>query len=171
MSVVYAALVPSTSLGVKAAVRCTRYACRLSASSLADRPWLQHQCATGRGCPHRLRCLMHAPVHMTMPLLRLRDCLMFYTLIQHKVYQHQHYKLVISATHSFAPPVLSPFQMLKHVIWQDDAAEAEWHDVAKPPQPLAFDHKEIIRVAFQRLLTCPQAQSGTLHSNQMLEID
>ncbi|KAK9826169.1 hypothetical protein WJX81_002988 [Elliptochloris bilobata] len=44
----------------------------------------------------------------------------------------------------------------------DDAADAEWHDVAAPPQPLAFDHKEIVRAAFQRLLSHPQAQSGRL---------
>ena len=43
---------------------------------------------------------------------------------------------------------------------QDDAAEAEWHDVAALPQPLAFDHKEIVREAFQHLLGRPQGQSG-----------
>ncbi len=109
---------------------------------------------------------MHAPVYMTMPLLRLRGCFALNPLIQQQVYQHQHSKLLIPATHSIAASVLSPFStLLNRVIRQDDAAEAEWHDVAKPPQPLAFDHKEIIRVAFQRLLTCPQAQSGTLDTN------
>lgn len=43
---------------------------------------------------------------------------------------------------------------------QDDAAEAEWHDVAALPQPLAFDHKEIVREAFQHLLCRPQGLSG-----------
>lgn len=34
---------------------------------------------------------------------------------------------------------------------QDDATEAEWYDVTKLP-PLAFDHKLIVRTAFQHLL-------------------
>jgi len=54
---------------------------------------------------------------------------------------------------------------------QDDAAEAEWHDVAAPPQPLAFDHKEIIRAAFQRLLGHPQAQTGDHPMLQLLHSD
>ena len=35
---------------------------------------------------------------------------------------------------------------------QDDAAEAEWFDVSKPPSKLAFDHKLIVRTAFEHLL-------------------
>ena len=35
---------------------------------------------------------------------------------------------------------------------QDDAAEAEWFDVSQPPSKLAFDHKLIIRTAFEHLL-------------------
>ena len=35
---------------------------------------------------------------------------------------------------------------------QDDAAEAEWFDVSKPPTKLAFDHKVIVRTAFEHLL-------------------
>ena len=35
---------------------------------------------------------------------------------------------------------------------QDDAAEAEWFDVSKPPSRLAFDHKVIVRTAFEHLL-------------------
>ncbi|CAK0786355.1 hypothetical protein CVIRNUC_009568 [Coccomyxa viridis] len=34
----------------------------------------------------------------------------------------------------------------------DDAAEAEWFDVSQPPSKLAFDHKLIIRTAFEHLL-------------------
>ena len=34
---------------------------------------------------------------------------------------------------------------------QDDATEAEWYDVTKLP-PLAFDHKLVVRTAFQHLL-------------------
>ena len=35
---------------------------------------------------------------------------------------------------------------------QDDAAEAEWFDVSKPPSKLAFDHKLIVRTTFEHLL-------------------
>ena len=35
---------------------------------------------------------------------------------------------------------------------QDDAAEAEWFDVTEPPSHLAFDHKMILRKAFEHLL-------------------
>ena len=35
---------------------------------------------------------------------------------------------------------------------QDDAEEAEWFDVRKPPSKLAFDHKIIVRTAFDHLL-------------------
>ena len=35
---------------------------------------------------------------------------------------------------------------------QDDAAEVEWFDVSQPPSKLAFDHKLIIRTAFEHLL-------------------
>jgi len=36
------------------------------------------------------------------------------------------------------------------VIAADDAAEAEWHSASHPPK-LAFDHREILRRAMQRL--------------------
>lgn len=38
---------------------------------------------------------------------------------------------------------------------QDDASEAEWFDVRDLPQPLAFDHKLIVRTAFQHLMQQP----------------
>ena len=41
---------------------------------------------------------------------------------------------------------------------QDDATEAEWYDVTKLPS-LAFDHKLIVRTAFQHLLKQPEATS------------
>ena len=34
---------------------------------------------------------------------------------------------------------------------QDDAADAEWFPVIELPQPLAFDHKEVVRTAFGML--------------------
>jgi 8-oxo-dGTP diphosphatase len=34
----------------------------------------------------------------------------------------------------------------------DDAEEVAWHVVARPPTPLAFDHKKILRVARERIL-------------------
>ncbi|CAL8464179.1 g3714 [Coccomyxa elongata] len=37
----------------------------------------------------------------------------------------------------------------------DDASEAEWFDVRDLPQPLAFDHKLIVRTAFQHLMQQP----------------
>jgi len=43
---------------------------------------------------------------------------------------------------------------------QDDAAEAEWFSVSKPPSPLAFDHKLILRRAFQHLLRQKEAQDA-----------
>ena len=42
---------------------------------------------------------------------------------------------------------------------QDDAEEAEWFDVRKPPAKLAFDHKVIVRAAFEHLLR-QHAQTG-----------
>ena len=48
---------------------------------------------------------------------------------------------------------------------QDDAAEAEWFSVSKPPQPLAFDHKLILRRAFQHLAEQKEAQTGNLRCN------
>ena len=41
--------------------------------------------------------------------------------------------------------------------WQDDAAEAEWFDITSPPSYLAFDHKLIIRRAFEYLLKLESA--------------
>lgn len=38
------------------------------------------------------------------------------------------------------------------VMLQDDAEEAEWFDVREPPSRLAFDHKVIVRTAFEHLL-------------------
>ena len=43
---------------------------------------------------------------------------------------------------------------------QDDAADAQWHSVAEVPQPLAFDHKLIIRTAFEHLLQRPEVTSS-----------
>ena len=43
---------------------------------------------------------------------------------------------------------------------QDDAAEAEWFSVSKPPQPLAFDHKLILRKAFQHLAQQKEAREA-----------
>jgi len=43
---------------------------------------------------------------------------------------------------------------------QDDAAEAEWFRVSEPPLPLAFDHKLILRKAFQHLLLIKEAQNA-----------
>ena len=42
----------------------------------------------------------------------------------------------------------------------DDAADAQWFPVAKLPQPLAFDHKEVVRTAFGRLKEQPQVASN-----------
>ena len=42
----------------------------------------------------------------------------------------------------------------------DDAADAEWFPVAKLPQPLAFDHKEVVRTAFGRLKEQKQVVSN-----------
>lgn len=47
---------------------------------------------------------------------------------------------------------------------QDDAADAQWFDVASPPQPLAFDHKEVVRKAFEHLLVRPDGQKKGKHS-------
>lgn len=44
---------------------------------------------------------------------------------------------------------------------QDDAEEAEWFDLRKPPAKLAFDHKVIVRTAFEHLLK-QHAQTGNL---------
>lgn len=48
---------------------------------------------------------------------------------------------------------------------QDDAADARWFDLTALPQPLAFDHKLVLRAAFSHLLKHPDtATSGTPHS-------
>ena len=44
------------------------------------------------------------------------------------------------------------------VLLQDDAADAQWFDVSNVPQPLAFDHKLIVREAFEYLLKGSKAQ-------------
>ena len=44
------------------------------------------------------------------------------------------------------------------VYLQDDATEAEWYDVTKLPA-LAFDHKLIIRTAFEHLLRHSETQT------------
>lgn len=41
---------------------------------------------------------------------------------------------------------------------QDDAAEAEWFPVTRLPQPLAFDHKEVVRTSLAKLLEQQQAK-------------
>ena len=41
---------------------------------------------------------------------------------------------------------------------QDDATEAEWYDVTKLPA-MAFDHKLIVRTAFERLLQHSETKS------------
>ncbi len=41
---------------------------------------------------------------------------------------------------------------------QDDATEAEWYDVTKLP-PMAFDHKLIVRTAFEHLLQQSETKS------------
>ena len=47
---------------------------------------------------------------------------------------------------------------------QDDATEAEWYDVTKLP-PLAFDHKLIVRTAFEHLIQQSETKStGTVNS-------
>ena len=51
---------------------------------------------------------------------------------------------------------------------QDDAAEAEWFSVSKPPQPLAFDHKLILRRAFQHLAQQKEAKEAGTDQNFML---
>ena len=42
---------------------------------------------------------------------------------------------------------------------QDDATEAEWYDVTKLPS-LAFDHKLIVRTAFEHLLDRPETETA-----------
>ena len=42
---------------------------------------------------------------------------------------------------------------------QDDAAAASWYPVNALPS-LAFDHKQIIREAFQKLLERPEVQQA-----------
>lgn len=44
------------------------------------------------------------------------------------------------------------------VCGQDDATEAEWYDVTKLP-PMAFDHKLIVRTAFEHLLQHSETKS------------
>lgn len=46
---------------------------------------------------------------------------------------------------------------------QDDATEAEWYDVTKLP-PLAFDHKLIVRTAFQHLLQQSETKATGMSS-------
>ncbi|KAK9814767.1 hypothetical protein WJX72_011187 [[Myrmecia] bisecta] len=43
----------------------------------------------------------------------------------------------------------------------DDAVDAKWFDVTDLPSPLAFDHKQIVREAFQHLQQYPQAQQAS----------
>lgn len=50
------------------------------------------------------------------------------------------------------------FEAAKHMQLQDDATEAEWYDVTKLPS-LAFDHKLIIRTAFEHLLQHSETKS------------
>ena len=52
--------------------------------------------------------------------------------------------------------------------WQDDAAEAEWFDITSPPSDLAFDHKLIIRKAFEYLLKLESAdKTGKIQSQPL----
>ena len=50
---------------------------------------------------------------------------------------------------------------------QDDATEAEWFDVRDLPQPLAFDHKLIVRTAFQHLMQQPSVTGVCVCAFQM----
>ena len=45
----------------------------------------------------------------------------------------------------------------------DDAAEAEWFPVTALPQPLAFDHKVIVRTAFSQLAELRRATEIGAH--------
>ncbi len=49
---------------------------------------------------------------------------------------------------------------------QDDATEAEWYDVTKLP-PLAFDHKLIVRTAFQHLLQQSETKATGMPSGHL----
>ena len=51
------------------------------------------------------------------------------------------------------------------LLLQDDATDAKWYDVTKLP-PLAFDHKLMVRTAFEHLLKHPETKStGTALSH------
>ena len=43
------------------------------------------------------------------------------------------------------------------VCHQDDAADAQWFPLSSLPQPLAFDHKEVVRTALAKLAEQPAA--------------
>ena len=67
----------------------------------------------------------------------------------------------------------------KHTGWQiewaasfmkDDAAEAEWFSITDPPSYLAFDHKLIVRTAFEHLLKQDEAQRTGKHQAKAKEI-
>ena len=62
---------------------------------------------------------------------------------------------VMNGEDALAPAIRCPMAV------QDDAEEAEWFDVRKPPAKLAFDHKVIVRTAFEHLLK-QHAQTGEL---------
>lgn len=56
----------------------------------------------------------------------------------------------------FCPAQVKQLPVLTVV--QDDATEAEWYDVTKLP-PLAFDHKLVVRTAFEHLIQQAEAKS------------
>ena len=42
----------------------------------------------------------------------------------------------------------------------DDAAQAQWFDIAEVPKDLAFDHNEVVRFAIAKLLRTPRKTWG-----------
>jgi 8-oxo-dGTP diphosphatase len=42
----------------------------------------------------------------------------------------------------------------------DDAAEAQWFDIEKVPDDMAFDHNEVVRFAIEKLVKTPRKTRG-----------
>ena len=42
----------------------------------------------------------------------------------------------------------------------DDAAEAQWFDIEKVPEDMAFDHNEVVRFAIEKLVKTPRKTWG-----------
>ncbi|MFH1883901.1 MAG: NUDIX hydrolase [Planctomycetota bacterium] len=42
----------------------------------------------------------------------------------------------------------------------DDAAQAQWFDIEELPKDMAFDHKEVVRFAIEKLLKTPRKTRG-----------